>query len=235
MVYNCAEYLRSLLLPSPCCLCLASDSRGLGLCPACQADLPWLTDACRRCALPLPAPDQRCGHCQTRHSELDRSLALFSYAAPVDTLIQQFKFGHKLHLARLFARLLAERLQADPRPDCIIPVPLHPGRQRSRGYNQALEIARPLARLLDCRLDHCSCRRLRATATQSLLPAAQRQRNLRDAFGVVQPLQARHVALVDDVMTTGSTLEAVARTLREAGVEIVEAWVCARTLPGTAG
>ena len=231
MVYKWVNYLQQRLLPSRCTLCLAADPTGLSLCRDCRADLPWLALSCPRCALPLVAPGQACGACQTRPPGFDRSVALFQYAPPIDHLIQQFKFGQGLYLARLFAALLAERLHDSARPDCVIPVPLHPSRQRARGFNQALEIARPLARHLDCRLDHCSCRRTRATPAQSLLQAAQRRRNLRGAFALARPLTARHVALVDDVMTTGSTLEALAKTLRTAGVETIEVWVCARALP----
>lgn len=238
MVYTWAAYLQQRLLPSRCILCLAADPSGLNLCRDCRVDLPWLIAGCPRCALPTSLPGQLCGACQTLppvfDPGLDRTVALFQYAAPIDHLIQRFKFGQGLYLARVFAALLAERLHDSARPDCIIPVPLHPSRQRARGFNQALEIARPLARHLDCGLDYHSCRRIRATPAQSRLHAAQRQRNPRGAFAVTRPLAAKHVALVDDVMTTGSTLQALAETLRNAGVETIEAWVCARTLPGNA-
>lgn len=233
MVYTWTKYLRHHLLPSRCSLCLAADPSGLNLCPDCRADLPWLGPACPRCALPLSRPGQACGHCQAHPSGLDRCTALFSYAPPLDALVQQFKFGQRLYLARLFADLLAERMLDCARPDCIIPVPLHPSRQRERGFNQALEIARPLARQLGCALDYTSCRKIHSTPIQSRLTAAQRRHNLRGAFAMQRPLHnIRHVALVDDVMTTGSTLETLAKTLRAAGVEYIEAWVCARTLPG---
>ncbi|MBI5041994.1 MAG: ComF family protein [Gammaproteobacteria bacterium] len=238
MVYRWGAYLQHRLLPSRCTLCLAPDSSGLNLCRDCRADLPWLIGGCPRCALPTSAPGQPCGACQRRPSGFDpgfdRTVTLFQYAPPIDHLVQRFKFGQGLHLARLFAALLAERLRDSTPPDCIIPVPLHPNRQRQRGFNQALEIARPLARQLGCPLDYHSCQRIRATPAQSQLSAAQRRRNLRGAFTLIRPLAVKHVALVDDVMTTGSTLEALADTLRAAGVEMIEAWVCARTLPGNA-
>lgn len=234
MVYKWAEHLQQRLLPSRCILCLAPDPSGLHLCRDCREDLPWLVNACPRCALPLPAPGQTCGSCQTQPSGFDRTAALFHYAPPIDQLIQRFKFGQGLHLARLFATLLAERLRDSARPDCIIPVPLHPSRQRERGFNQALEIARPLARHLGCPLDHTCCLRTRATPAQSRLDARQRQRNLRDAFALSRKITAQHVALVDDVMTTGSTLHALTETLRHGGVEYIEVWVCARTVSGDA-
>lgn len=229
MVYNWSGLLHRLLLPSHCLLCQAADPSGLGLCPDCRADLPWLASGCPRCALPLAASDQPCGTCQTHPPPFDSSVALWHYAPPVDGLIQQLKFGQGLHLVRLFAELLAERLIEAPRPDCILPVPLHPRRQRERGFNQALEIARPLARHLGCRVDAVSCVRTRATPPQAQLSASQRRRNLRDAFALTRPLPGRHIAVLDDVMTTGSTLAALAELLRRAGAERIDVWVCART------
>lgn len=229
MVYNWPEWLQQLALPSHCILCQAADPSGLNLCPDCRIDLPWLAPGCPRCALPLAAPGQPCGACQRHSPSFDSSTALFHYAPPVDTLVQQLKFRQGLHLARLFAELLAERLADTPRPDCILPVPLHPRRQRERGFNQALEIARPLARRLGCRVDIATCVRARATPPQTQLSAAQRRHNLHDAFRLARPLADRHIAVLDDVMTTGSTLNTLAGLLRRAGAERIDVWVCART------
>jgi ComF family protein len=232
MVYNWREIFQRLILPGHCTLCQATDPSGLGLCPYCRTDLPWIGTGCPRCALPLTVPGQPCGACQTRPPPFDTTVALFHYAPPVDTLVQQLKFGQGLHLARLFAELLSDRLADAPRPDCILPVPLHPRRQCERGFNQALEIARPLARRLSCRVDIATCVRARATPPQAQLSAVQRRRNLRDAFRIARPLTVRHIALLDDVMTTGSTLAALAGLLRRAGAERIDVWVCARTTRG---
>jgi ComF family protein len=215
--------------PCYCILCLGRDPTGLNLCSDCRGDLPWLLSACPRCALPVPVAGQICGACQRRPRAFDACTALFGYAAPVDRLVQQLKFRANLHLARLFANLMTERLSAAAKPDCIIPVPLHRARQRDRGFNQAVEIARPLAAQLGCRLDVETCIRIRPTPPQSQLNAGQRRRNLRGAFALQQPLRGRHLALVDDVMTTGSTLNALANLLRRAGAERIEVWLCART------
>src|SRR5690606_25479155 len=147
-----------------------------------------------------------------------------------DRLLPRFKFHRDLAAGRLLAEAMAARFAPLPRPGALLPVPLHRGRLRRRGYDQALELARPLARALDLPLLPGALRRVRATRPQSELDAAARARNLRGAFAVEAgtPLPA-HVALVDDVMTTGATLHAAALALRRAGVARVDAWVCART------
>lgn len=231
MVYNNRPlWLLRGLLPCHCRLCEAPDPTELGLCAGCRDDLPWLDCACPRCGSPLPGSGTRqtCGDCQSHPPAFDRCIALFRYAAPLDGLLLQLKFVHAVHLARLFAALLAERLRTEPPPDCILPVPLHPSRQRERGFNQAIEIARPLARELGCRLDLETCIRTRATPPQTRLSARARRRNLRGAFILTRP-PARRIALLDDVMTTGSTLNELARLLRRGGAEHIEVWVCART------
>ncbi|HEY5791083.1 MAG TPA: ComF family protein, partial [Gammaproteobacteria bacterium] len=145
-------------------------------------------------------------------------------------LVTGLKFHGQLAGARLLGGLLAEQLAGDPGPwpQALLPVPLHPRRLRQRGFNQALELARPLARELGLALLPDACVRRRDTAAQSGLERAARRRNVRGAFALPRPLGLHHVALVDDVMTTGQTLEALARVLREDGVEQVEVWCVAR-------
>jgi ComF family protein len=149
----------------------------------------------------------------------------------VDYLLQRMKFNHKLHLAAFFGQVLADHIatRIDRRPDVIIPVPLHAARLQQRGYNQSLELARPIAARIGVPLDYRNVVRTRATAAQSELPAAERRKNIRGAFAVTAPLPGR-VALVDDVMTTGSTLWELAKTLRAHGAEDIAVWVCARAI-----
>lgn len=158
-----------------------------------------------------------------------RTYAPFIYHFPLDRLVPRFKFHDDLAAGRLLAELMIEGLADTPLPQALVPVPLHASRLRQRGYDQALELARPLARHLQLPLLADALLRVRATAPQSELDAAARRRNLRQAFrvlpGAALPV---HVALVDDVMTTGTTLRAAAQTLARAGVERVDAWVCAR-------
>ncbi len=217
-------------LPSRCLVCGEAGQARHDLCPACEAALPWNRIACPRCGLPLAAPAPACGACLRRPPVFDAVRAAFVYAAPLDRLLPRFKFHRDLAAGALLAGLMATALRAAPPapwPDALVPVPLHRGRLRARGYDQALELARPLARGCGVPLQAGVLRRRRATAAQSELDAAARRRNLRAAFAVHGTVPA-HVALVDDVMTTGATLEAAARALRKAGAERVEAWVCAR-------
>jgi ComF family protein len=234
-----------LLWPNHCLICEAPGLEGLDLCAACADALPWNRCACPRCALPLPVAavlrpgsGQACGECLRREAALHRRgrvPALDSvhaglvYAAPLDRLVPRFKFHRDLAAGALLAQLLAETCAPLPRPDALVPVPLHRARLRQRGYDQALELARPLVRALDLSLRDDLLQRVRFTAPQSELSAAGRRRNLRGAFAVnaAAPLPA-HVALIDDVMTTGATLWAAADALKRAGVQRVDAWVCAR-------
>lgn len=218
---------RALLSPR-CLLCGERGHTGLDLCATCRDALPWNHSACPRCAIPLPHA-ATCGACLQSPPPLAATRAVFVYGFPLDRLAPRFKFHHDLASGRLLAALMAEGLADAGRPQALLPVPLHAGRLRQRGYDQALELARPLARALHLPLRADALVRLRATAPQSELDAATRRRNLRGAFAV-KPDTAlpAHVALVDDVMTTGATLHAAAITLRRAGVARVDAWVCAR-------
>ena len=221
--------MSGLLFPPRCLLCGEPGQAPRDLCPACAASLPWQGNACRGCALPLPpgAPAAAlCGACRQQRSPLHQVHAACVYAAPVDGLLRRFKFHHDLAAGRLLSQLMAERLATAERPQALLPVPLHVSRLRQRGYDQALELGKPLARALQLPLAS-GLRRVRATAAQSELDAAARRRNLRGAFIAKGPLPA-HVALLDDVMTTGATLRAAASALRRAGVQRVDAWVCAR-------
>ena len=217
------------LLSPRCLLCGETGMDGRDLCAACAAALPWYHDACPQCAIPLPAPGDRCGACLRAPPVMHETHAAFVYGFPLDRLVPRFKFHNDLAAGRLLAELMAESFASLPRPAALVPVPLHRERLRRRGYDQALELARPLARALQVPLLADALVRTQATAPQSELDAGARQRNLRRAFEVRAGASLPdHVVLVDDVMTTGATLEAAARTLRRAGVARVDAWVCAR-------
>lgn len=219
------------LYPPTCLLCGDPGHGGLDLCRPCAEALPYIGVACPRCALPLAAPVPLiCGACQKKPPVFQAAYALLRYdeTGPSGHLIKSLKFGDRHAGARLLGALLAERLAQRPDlPEAIIPVPLHPSRYVKRGFNQSIEIARTVSRHLKIPLDPESCRRTRATAPQASLPAGERRKNVRGVFAV-QGLPYRHVAILDDVVTTGSTVNEIARILRRAGAERIEVWACAR-------
>ena len=200
----------------------------MDLCADCRADLPYHGHACVSCALPL-STGEVCGACLRRPPPHRRARSLFTYREPAIPLILRAKYHGKLDAVRILGGMMAEAAVAwAPPPEVLIPVPLHRSRLRERGYNQALELARPIARRLRIPIDAKSCVRIRPTAAQTGLPAAERARNVRGVFALRGPLEAKRVAIVDDVMTTGHTVAELARVLRKAGVEEVSVWVCAR-------
>ncbi|WP_372017022.1 ComF family protein [Pseudoxanthomonas sp. 10H] len=215
------------ILPRRCLACEEPGGSGLDLCPACLEGLPVQRAACLRCAVPL-ATAGTCGRCLQHPPPLAAAHAALLYAAPMDRLVPRFKFHRDLAAGRLLAQLMAHAFAGCDRPQALVPVVLHQRRLRGRGYDQALELARPLAAILRLPLRTDLLRRVRDTPAQSQLDAAARRRNLRGAFEVAGGDLPAHVALVDDVMTTGATLHAAAIALRRAGVARVDAWVCAR-------
>ncbi|MBC7162587.1 MAG: ComF family protein [Immundisolibacter sp.] len=223
------DALLAWLLPPQCTLCGAAGSERLPLCDACRGELPYLGRACERCAQPLPVAGV-CGRCLRHPPPQDRAHAAFHYAAPLDRLVQRLKFGRRLGLARLTGALLAKAAQSGhwERPELLIPVPLHDRRLRQRGYDQAQAIAREAGRRLGIPVDAHACRRIRATAPQTGLALADRRRNVRGAFAVQKPPAVSHVAVVDDVMTTGATAGALALALKRAGVARVDVWALCR-------
>lgn len=228
-VYNWLISAQWRLLPPNCVLCSAPAERPLDLCPACLRDFQPNLCACSHCALPLPEPGI-CGACQRKPPKFDATVAAFEYGEPLSHLILALKFQQKLHLARLLGELLARRMAQlkEPRPELIIPVPLHPRRLRERGYNQALELARFVGRRLEIPLDIHTLQRTHVTEAQSRLHEKERRRNVRGAFELVRPLTAEYVVLLDDVMTTGATVNECARILKSGGVKRVDVWAVAR-------
>jgi len=230
MVYDWLTIVQGRLLPATCLLCGAPGEADLDLCPGCRAALPAIGPACRCCGAALEAQGPLCGACLRRPPPFEATLAPYRYASPVDHLIWQLKFRGRLAPARTLGRLLADagRDREGPLPECLVPVPLHRRRLGERGYNQALELARPVARELGVPLAPRLARRTHATPPQAERSGRERRRNVRGAFTVPQPPAARHVAIVDDVVTSGATVAELARALRRAGVERVEVWAVAR-------
>ena len=223
----------SFLYPSTCVLCGMKGAGGRDLCAECFAELPWNRHPCPRCAVPLPADADTplCGECIKRPPSWDEAKSPLTYGFPVDKLVQHFKFSGELATGRLLGEVLADYLAAGTdRPDCIVPVPLHPSRLRERGFNQAVELARPLARRLKTKVRLDLCARTRATEVQSKLDAAERRKNVKDAFAVSGNVQGMHLALLDDVVTTGTTMEELSHALRDAGARRIAVWSVCRAV-----
>jgi ComF family protein len=228
-----------LIYPPTCILCGAVGDGGLDICAGCRADLPALGVACARCALPLPhavcdgmpSDGPLCGGCRSRPPPFTRTLAAYRYEQPLPILVGDLKFRRRLDTLRLLGLLLGEALQASAteRPDAIVPVPLHARRLRQRGYDQALELARTVGRHLDLPVLRGHVERVRSTPPQSGLDAKLRKTNLRNAFHVRRDLSGARIAILDDVVTTGSTVAEVARVLLGAGAHRVDVWCLART------
>lgn len=239
--------LTEALAPPVCVLCggPGRDGRacdppgpwGLDLCGWCEQACPRVPRACPRCGQPrISEQEPECGECRTLPPPFHATWCLFAYGDPADRLVTALKFDGRLACARVLGMLMAERLQARPLPDCVIPLPSHASRHRERGFCHTSEIARHLARRLGAgagrppvRTD--LLRRVRATRVQSGLSAGERASNLQGAFAVpAGRVPPPRVALLDDVMTTGHTAAAAARALRAAGCRHVEVWCCARAL-----
>lgn len=214
----------------PCVLCGSMSHHGLW-CEACDAAMPYLDmPHCPVCCLPTPLGEV-CGHCLRHPPAYTRTLAAFSYSFPINKLIQEMKYAEQLALSHIFAEKLLQRIDTARLPDHIIPMPLHPAKLRRRGFNQALLVATRLARRLDVSLLSHACQRLRDTPSQSSLSWKARGKNVRGAFRCDTDLSGKHVALVDDVLTTGASLNALAEAVKKCGATEVSAWVVARTLP----
>lgn len=220
--------LADALLPPACTLC-GGHTGGALLCAPCSAELPWNTPACPGCALPsaLATP---CLACLQKPRAFDAAFAAFVLASPVQQGIHALKYRAQFQQASVLAAAFASRLgsRTSARPTLLIPVPLHWRRQWWRGYNQSLELAHGVGAALNIAVDHEAATRTRPTPDQIGLTAAERRRNLKGAFAVSPRVAGHHVALMDDVMTTGATLEELARSCKAAGAVTVEAWAVAR-------
>lgn len=206
-----------------CVLCRANSTHVL--CDACDAQLPRLTEPhCPQCAALTP-DGHLCGACLKHPPHFDRVIAACVYTEPLAGLIQSYKYNDMLALAPLFASLLSTQIS---KVDCIVPLPLSRARLRERGFNQALEVARLLSNNAGISLATHLCKRVRNTAPQAALPRDARARNIRGAFVCNEDLSGKHIAIVDDVMTTGATLNEIAKTLKRAGAQRVEGWIIAR-------
>ncbi|MDX8385097.1 MAG: ComF family protein [Gallionella sp.] len=180
--------------------------------------------------MPTPNGDV-CGHCLSRPPMFTSTTAAFGYAFPLDKMIHSMKYGQQFALANAFASKLANTIKLEEIPDFVIPMPLHSNKLRERGFNQSLLLASNIAKSLKLKLLANSCQRVRDTPPQSALPWKERKKNVRDAFYCSIDLTGMNIALVDDVLTTGASMNALAKTLVKCGANRIDVWVVARTLP----
>ena len=220
-----AQKLLSSLFPCRCIFCQQTVRQSFEVCPSCYQALPHNEVCCVRCSLPLAEDISNavlCGRCIQKAPAFDYAHSLFRYEDDIIGLVHKLKFGEKIGLARTIGEmLLMQLLTTNEKPDCVLPVSLHKSRLRQRGFNQSIEISRVLAKKLAIPIEHTAVVRNRSTAAQTGLTAKQRQKNIKGAFSVVGELNYKHVLIVDDVMTTGATVNELARVLKNNKVERV--------------
>ncbi len=224
--------IKEWFFPYTCCLC-GGKAEITDLCATCFALFPWVTDRCFRCGLRLKAEEAHCcERCQKTPLPFDRLFALFQYDPPVRQLITGLKFEKNLSYGRILGEILAKMVPQwyaeQDLPEAIIPMPLHLKRLRNRGFNQSAELLMPLRKALQLPILFNTCERVKKTKPQSGLNAEQRRLNVGKAFKLKKPLPLQHVAIMDDVVTTGSTVAALARLLKESGIQQVDIWCICR-------
>lgn len=206
------------------------------MCAACAKELPILPQTCNKCAQFLPNSPQNtpiCGQCLTKPPAYHRVYACFPYTPPIPRMISGLKFTNQLQYNRVLSHFLLAKIRHDwypasPLPDIILPMPLHKQRLRERGYNQAVVLAKPLAKSLHIPLDLFGVVRTKATKPQSSLPATLRRKNIAQAFTAKRAYHGLHIAVVDDVMTTGQTVSVLAEVLKKQGAKRIDIWCAAR-------
>ena len=232
MVNNWHNIIQDYLLPPTCILCGNPGFDSQDICPACFNDMQKNIHCCYRCAETFETANRTpllCGHCLSKSPTFDETYAPYLHQGAIRHLIATLKFNRKYKNARVLAYLLTTHIKNTAEiPDLIIPVPLHTQRYKERGFNQSTEIAKTIAKRLNIPIDTKSCVRQRNTLHQIDLPAKERQKNIKNAFAVIRQIEAQHIAILDDVMTTGSTVNELAKVLKKAGVARIDIWVCAR-------
>jgi ComF family protein len=231
MIIKIIQILFAYLMPPYCILCGAKGVKNRDLCEPCYLELPKNSPRCYQCTSDFTSSNSigLCPNCLKNSPAFDETFAPFVHNHAIRYLILQLKFHKHYPSARLLGNLLADYLEKTAElPDCIIPVPLHKNRYRERGFNQSIEIARVISKRLHLPLDIHSCIRHRDTAHQVGLTGEQRNENIKNAFSISPNFNAKHVAIIDDVMTTGSTVHELALALKIAGCHRVQIWVCAK-------
>ncbi|MFI4919214.1 MAG: ComF family protein [Legionellales bacterium] len=222
---------RAIRLPSICTLCNQIHNGSLAICSFCMALLTPLGPSCQHCAYPLPeAHHLICGRCIKKPPHFDRTFIFYQFEEPLRGLLHHFKYHKGLYLGSLLSQLMCHAFPENTiKPQCLIPMPMHPKRLRQRGFNQAAVLTKLLAKQLNLPYNLSHCQKIINTEPQASLNGEQRQNNLRGAFHI-RPLPYKHVTLIDDLLTTGSTANELANSLKKSGVEQVDVWCCARAI-----
>jgi ComF family protein len=231
------EFLKKIndYLPIGQCILCHEPVQEQVVCDNCLKLFDKLVNSCFRCAYPLTQQDAslllECGACLTEKRWFDQTICPFVYQYPLDILVKELKFKQNLSLAHWFARQMMPKISQYPLPELIIPVPLHYKRLVQRGFNQSTEIAKVISRELSIPLDTASLKKVKNTLPQSQLPAEQRQNNIKNAFRLTKKLSVTHIALLDDVLTTGNTLNEISSLIKsQSAVKKIDIWLCARTI-----
>lgn len=233
----CMHFLEKLILPYHCVMCLEISDQRRDLCRQCQKELPILANTCQQCGIAFPASHHppRCGQCITHPPHFDHAIVGFDYQAPIDGWLRQFKFHKKGVYARILSEIYAEKLlhqlkqHPEQYPQALVPMPLHWRRLTERGFNQAHIIARYLSRQLKIPLlKPSSVKRIKYTQAQSSLNLHSRKHNMQRAFSAQKIAEIKHVAIIDDIITTGNTVNELSKQLKLAGIEHISVWAIAR-------
>lgn len=224
--------MMSFICKYTCIFCKALTNRNIDLCESCEQDLPIIKNCCVSCGKVLGVDQRECGFCLKNGLNNIKTKVFFDYKPPIDQIILNFKFQNNLVGGRVLSELLANHIDKQccdrVKPEVIIPVPLHPKRLRVRGYNQALEISKSISRKLNIPIDKFSIIRKKNTKAQATLSLKERKNNLKGAFSNARKIHYKHVAIVDDVITTGNTVRELCKLLKRLGVEQIDVWCLAK-------
>lgn len=228
------KHISHRLLSPTCVLCGTFNLKPRNICEECYKLLPFLDNHCQICAQPMCVTSQNiCGRCLSHKPPFSLTHAMFYYQPPITHFIIGLKFQSKLIYAQTLGEFLTEKIEQDwykskPLPDLIIPIPLHPKRLLERGFNQAIEIARPIAKKLHIPIEKQGIKRIKYTMPQSNLSASARRKNIANAFKISRNYSNLTIAVLDDVVTTGQTMIEFCKMLKNAGAKEIHVWCCAR-------
>ena len=232
MINKCVNFIQGVIFAPSCLNCNQLSATATAICKSCYSRLPANRVCCRQCALPLASTNQQlCGHCQQTSPTFNSAFIPFRYEHPVDEWIWKFKFRNDLVSGKLLADLFLQKLAESNAvmPEILVPVPLHASRLRQRGFNQSHWLARHIGKQLGIPVNSRSVQRSLKTPPQHELNMKKRTTILRKAFALNGDFKHLHAAIVDDVLTTGSTVNEISKLLRSNGTKRIDCWAIART------